>query len=242
MNRMNKRQSLNCRKQKGMTLIELLVAGIISLIAAAGMVIVMANTLGTGSQTIRMTRLNNEMRTAMQIMSRELRRANYHATYMSCYGNVDCRADLSIDSKIKDITIVENGNSDCFYFWYQRPGITMGNSQTAAFRRAVVGTVGKLQMTTSITGTPSCNADDNWFDITDPTIIDVQQFNVEDRGFTEVINDAGDTQDVERVALILQAKLVTAPLTIMGMTAPPNVVKELQEFITVRNNITSPAS
>ena len=59
-----------------MTLMEMLVAGMISLIALSAMVIVMANTLGTGSQTIQMARVSNEMRAAMQIMTRELRRAN----------------------------------------------------------------------------------------------------------------------------------------------------------------------
>ena len=52
----------NRQRQKGVTLIELLVAGVISLIAASGMVLVMASTLGTSSQTIQMARLTQEMR------------------------------------------------------------------------------------------------------------------------------------------------------------------------------------
>lgn len=246
---MNTRYSINRHRQAGMTLIELLVAGIISLIAAAGMVIVMANTLGTGSQTILMTRLSNEMRTAMQIMTRELRRANYHSTYLYCYGNVNCRAELPtpIDTKVKEITIVDNGNSDCLYFWYERPGTRFDGSggaplpQVAAFRRGVSGTIGRLQMTTTLASAPDCALSANWIDITDPNIIDVQQFNVVDAGFTEVINDDNDTQSVERVGLTIRAKLVSDPLAITGLTAPPNVVRELQEFITVRNNITTAA-
>lgn len=242
---MNAKYFINRHRQTGMTLIELLVAGIISLIAAGGMVIVMANTLGTGSQTILMTRLSNEMRTGMQIMTRELRRANYHSTYLSCYGNVACRSDLGIDAKVKEITIVDNGNSDCIYFWYDRPQsgtqVAVTSEPVAAFRRGVTGTVGRLQMTTTLTSAPDCALSANWIDITDPNIIDVQQFNVVDAGFTEVINDDGDTQGVERVGLTIRAKLVTDPLTITGLTAPPNVVRELQEFITVRNNITTAA-
>lgn len=231
------------RKQKGLTLIELLVAGIISLIAASGMVIVMANTLGTGSQTIQMSRLSQEMRTAMQIMSRELRRANYHSTFLSCYGNVDCRTDLGINAKVKAVTIVDNGNSDCFYFWYDRPQtgaqVAVTSEPVAAFRRGLSGAVGKLQMTTTATAAPNCNLDANWIDITDPNIIDVEQFNVVDSGFIETINAAGNTLSVEKVGLIIRAKLVADPLGIMGMTAPPEVVRELQQFITVRNNTTS---
>jgi type II secretory pathway pseudopilin PulG len=230
-------------KQMGLTLIELLVAGIISLIAASGMIIVMANTLGTGSQTIQMARLSQEMRTAMQIMSRELRRANYHSTFLSCYGNTGCLGSgfLNIADKIAPINITDNGDSDCFWFWYDRPALTLANSQIAAFRRTTTGAIGKLQMTTSSTAAPSCNLDADWVDITDPSIIDVQLFNVVDAGFTETINTALDTQSVERIGLTIRAKLVTDPLTLTGLSAPPSVLRELQEFVTVRNNTTAAA-
>jgi len=235
----------NRQKQAGMTLIELLVAGIISLIAASGMVIVMANTLGTGSQTILMSRLSQEMRTAMQIMSRELRRANYHATFLSCYGNIDCTTDLGINSKIGDITIVDSGDSDCLYFWYDRPQtgtqIAVTSEPVAGFRRGLSGATGMLQMTTTATSAPNCGTDTGWVDITDPDIIDVQQFNVVDAGFTETINTDGDTQRVERIGLTIRAKLIVDPLTITGLTAPPSVVRELQQFVTVRNHTTAAA-
>ena len=92
--------------QKGMTLIELLVAGVISLIAVSGMVLVMASTLGTATQTIEMTRLTHDMRTAMQIMTRELRRANYHPNWIACYGDTGCRKAISVDQTdtLVDIT------------------------------------------------------------------------------------------------------------------------------------------
>ena len=82
-----KNRQAGWHRQKGMTLMELLVAGFISIIVSSGMVILMASTLGTGTQTIKMTQLSEEMRSAMQIMTRELRRANYHSTYNLCFGN-----------------------------------------------------------------------------------------------------------------------------------------------------------
>jgi hypothetical protein len=176
-------------------------------------------------------------------MSRELRRANYHSSYLFCYGNVDCRTDLSIDAKVKEITIVDSGNSDCFYFWYDRPNtvdVNATDNWVAAFRRGLSGSTGKLQMMTNTDGQPDCDKDDDWVDITDPAIIDVQEFNVVDAGFTETFNTAGATQNVERIGLTIRAKLVVDPLTITGLTAPPNVVRELQDFVTVRNNTTAP--
>ena len=55
------------RRQTGMTLIELMISIVISLIASLAMIVLMANTLGTGTRTIQMTRLTQEMRTAMQM-------------------------------------------------------------------------------------------------------------------------------------------------------------------------------
>ena len=230
------------KRQKGMTLMELLVAGTISLIAASGMVIVMANTLGTGSQTIQAARLTQEMRTAMQIMSREVRRGNYHADYMACYGNAGCRATLGIEAKITPIQITDSGDSDCFWFSYHRPGLTLDTSPIAAFRHTELTNsaglvVGVLQMTTTLLSSSTCPGSD-WVEITDPEIIDVQEFNVVDAGFTEPIGATG-TQRVDRVSLTIRAKLITDPLTITGLTAPTDVVRELQEFVTVRNNTTT---
>jgi type IV pilus assembly protein PilW len=233
------------RRQRGVTLVELLVAGVISLIAAAGMVIVMANTLGSGTQTIQMARMTQEMRAAMQIMSRELRRANYHSSYISCFGNTGCRSDLGITAKIAEINITDNGDSDCFWFWYDRPGLTLAASPVAAFRHTTVAGIGKLQMTTALTTAPNCNLSASWIDITDPSLIDVTAFNVSDAdSVVETFNAAGDTQSVERIALAMTARL-TPDASVPGFLRTgtnPNAARELQEFITVRNHTTTAAA
>lgn len=249
--------------QKGMTLVELLVAGVISLIAVSGMVIVMATTLGTSTQTIEMTRLTHDMRTAMQIMTRELRRANYHPNWIACYGNAGCRSDLSIDNRINRIQIGDSvGTNDCLWFWYDRPQICPAASCTpaeliaaqtpvtgesvAAFRRAVTNGVGRLQMTTTRTSAADCASSADWVDITDPNVIDVLTFTVTNAdpdfpSIQETLNSAGDTQNVEKIGLRLTAKLTadaSVPAWIQGNTG---FERELQEFVTVRNNITTAA-
>jgi len=242
--KMMKRHPGNRLKQKGMTLIELLIAGVISLIAASGMILVMASTLGTGAQTIQMANLTREMRTAMQIMSRELRRANYHATFMSCYGQVDCLTTLGLTAKVNVIGI--NGDSDCFWFWYDRPQtgtqVAIGAEPVAAFRRAVTDGAGTIQMITTSTDAPSCGADAGWVDITDPTVIDIETFNVSDAAsFIETFNTAGDTQSVERIALTMTARLRADNAVTSWFQAGDNSIRQLTEFITVRNSITTKA-
>ena len=158
------------KRQKGFTLMELLVAGAISIIVSSGMVILMASTLGTGTQTIKMSKLSSEMRVATQIMTRELRRANYHATFVNCYGEPNCLATLGIAGEVTEINI--NGTNDCFWFWYDRPQRCPTASCTAAqlaaaqtaitaetvagFRRTVTGGIGIIQMTTSGTSAANC--------------------------------------------------------------------------------------
>lgn len=241
--------SNNGRKyQRGMTLIELLVAGVISLIAATGMVVVMANTLGTSSQTIQMARVSQEMRTGMQIMTRELRRANYHASFMSCYGNMDCRTTLGITAQVADININDyttlNGESDCFWFWYDRPQsgtpVAVTAETVAAFRHTVVAGVGKLQMTTNRTTAANCTQNGDWVDITDPNIIDVLTFSVDDTdSVLEVINADGDTQGVERIGISITARLPVDPSLPVWVQSNANTDRELTEFIKVRNNTTT---
>jgi Tfp pilus assembly protein PilW len=118
-----KNRQAGWKHQKGFTLLELLIAGLISIIVSSGMVILMASTLGTGTQTIKMTQLSAEMRTAMQIMTRELRRANYHSGYASCFGDADCLVAESVNEKITEINIEKDFvlNGDCFSFYYDRP-------------------------------------------------------------------------------------------------------------------------
>jgi type II secretory pathway pseudopilin PulG len=243
--------------QKGMTLIELLVAGIISLIAVSGMVLVMASTLGTTSQTIKMSRLTHDMRTAMQIMTRELRRANYHSDWLACWGNVGCRTDLGITSQINEIQIGTNDTAnDCLWFWYDRPQICPTSSCTtaeliavqtdvtgesvAAFRRAVTDGVGRLQMTTTRTEAASCGANSDWVDITDPNIIDVMSFNVNnDDSFVEIFNVDLDSQRVEKISLTMTAKLkVDASVRSWIQSNTNGASRELTEFVSVRNSTT----
>jgi len=233
-----------------MTLMELLVAGAISIIASSGMLILMANTLGTSSHTIKMTRLTQDMRTTMQLMSRELRRANYHAGFLNCYGKTGCLSDMpvlgDITSKIGTINITDNEDSDCFWFWYDRPqsgtAVAVTAETVTAFRRTTTESVGKIQMTTTRVSAPVCNANTDWVDITDPNIIDVETFNVSDASsLTETINAEGDTQSVERIALSITAKLTADDDNSSWFQTNTNTTRELQEFVTVRNNTTAAA-
>jgi prepilin-type N-terminal cleavage/methylation domain-containing protein len=97
------------KQQRGMTLIELMVAMVISLIASTAMILLMANTVGSSTQTIQMTRLTQEMRTAMQLITRDLRRANYHSNSANCFSDLNC-------GDAAKITAIIPTTDNCFRF------------------------------------------------------------------------------------------------------------------------------
>lgn len=248
MRRAPKRRQLKLAHQSGMTLMELLVAGAISIIASAAMLALMANTLGSGTKTIKMTRLTQEMRSTMQIMTRELRRANYHGTYAACYGDENCITTLGISGVVKQVTIDGGSGGSCFWFWYDRPQgsgteIAITSEQVAAFRRTTNGAgVGLIEMSVSGTAAPNCNVDsDSWQPITNPAVYDVTALAVTNTGsFTAAVTSTGSTLAVNRIGISMTGSLVddASIPDWMGGSEVPTV--QLQDFIRVRNDISAP--
>lgn len=69
---------MNKASQRGVSLVELLVTLVIGLIVIGASTTVFIGTLGANSSQMRISRLNNELRTAMTYVSRDLRRAGYN--------------------------------------------------------------------------------------------------------------------------------------------------------------------
>lgn len=227
-------------RQSGVSLVELMVSMVISLIVSMSMVGLMVNTLGTGTTTIQMTHLSAEIRTVLQIMSRDVRRANYHGNFIKCFGNLECRTSLDTGDAdatgfIKSVSIddsVATDESDCFFFWYDRNSngnVTTDNlDYVGAFRRALVNGVGVIEMTTDQKTTPSCTSGTYWTAITDPNVINVTDFTVSNSlSYTDTITAADDTQTVDKISMSITAEL----------TRDTSISKTFEEVIRVRNDI-----
>ena len=231
-------------QQTGATLMEVLVAMSISLVVTAAMIAMMANSLGTTARIIKMTKLTDDLRVAMQLMTRDVRRSNYNADAMFCYANDNCATDGAITSA-GEINI--SGSNDCFWFLTDREHDNYDSEIAAgAFRRVEVdpdgdGTLtGVLEMWTG-SGTPPasiCDPDvenDSWVLITNPENMDISQFTVVDDepGLSysdEVQNDIyGNTltKTVRKVRMNIQGQLVL----------DPSIGREMEDIITVRNDL-----
>jgi len=214
-------------RQSGLGLIEMLVSMALSLMAVGVMVILMANTLGSGATTIQMSRLSQELRASMQLMSRDLRRANFHSGFLSCFGNVDCRSDLGIEAWVNTININASGN--CFWYWLDRNGdAALSDDAVGAFRYGTVGGVGVIQMRTTGNGGANCDDGADWELITDPETVEITGFTVSNsESYTETLSSEGAEQTVEKIRLNITGRMVK----------DPSIQREVQDLILIRNDI-----
>jgi type IV pilus assembly protein PilW len=214
-------------KQRGIGLIEMLISMTLSLLAVGAMVVLMSSTLGTGTTTIQMSRLSQELRASMQLMSRDLRRANFHSGFLSCFANIDCRNDLDINEYVNNIHINAAGN--CFWYWLDRNGdADLTNDAVGGFRYSTVGGIGVIQMRTSGNEEANCDDSDDWELITDPNTVEITSFVVsDDDSYTETLTTAGATQIVEKIRLQINGR----------MARNSNVQREIEDLILIRNDI-----
>lgn len=217
-------------RQTGTSLMEVLVAMTISLVVTAAMVSLMSNSLSNTSRIINMTKLTDDMRTAMHVMSRDVRRSNYTADALYCFANPDCGTDGSI-ALPGDVTI--NDSNDCFTFLLDRDHDGDATENDAGgFRRSTSNGVGLLQMWVG-NASPDCAAmDDNWANLTDPGHMEITAFSVDDDlSYQEVIYDNGfgiqKFQKVRKLRMSIDGRLL----------ADTNIHRSIADVIKLRNNI-----
>jgi type IV pilus assembly protein PilW len=218
-------------RQLGVSLMEVLVAMSISLVVTASMVALMANSLANTARIIKMTKLTDDMRTAMQMMSRDVRRSSYTATAVYCYGNPDCGSDSRV-TLADDISF--NDTNSCFTFLMDR-GFDghATNDGAGGFRRRVISGVGVIEMWIG-DASPDCTStnDANWVAVTNPDEMDITSFVVNDAlSYTEEVNNDGAgtiiSHKVRRILMNMQGKLVM----------DPNISREIEDVINVRNDL-----
>ncbi len=226
----NKSINRLCR-QRGATLMEVLIAMSISLVVTAAMVALMANSLGTTGRIIKMTKLSDDMRTTMQMMSRDVRRTSYNSNSMFCYANRDCGSDGAA-TLAADITI--NGSNDCFTFLTDRDhdGDSTENS-AGGFRRVTTSGVGVIEMWTG-DASPDCAAAagaDSWVQVTNPENMDIFAFSVDDdlSYDLEIFNDGTNSlsQRVRKIRMNMRGRLVV----------DNTIVRRIEDVIAVRNDL-----
>jgi Tfp pilus assembly protein PilV len=226
------------KRQAGASLMETMIALGLSALVTSAMVVLMANSLGTATRIIHMTQLTDELRNAMSMMTRDVRRANYSANAIFCYGNSNCGASGAVAQQAGDIQVLPD--DECFSFTLDRNSDgNAANDSVSAFRRVTPNEVGVIEMWAGAAGTtPNCGAapgDFPWIAVTDPRTVNVTLFTVDDaasfiREITESETSSFNNRQ-RQVQITLEGQLV-----LEEARGDVIVGREVGDIIYVRND------
>lgn len=212
-------------RQTGVSLVELLVGLALSLIVTTAMVILMGNSMGTATRIIEMSQLTDELRNSMSMISRDLRRANYNANALYCFSNSDC-GDVGDASALQAGNVGISTDSDgdtCLEFGLDRDWDgDSTNDGGGAFRRFTEDGVARIEIWVSPDTAPVCGLDGDtidgeivWVPITDPDLVNITQFDVENSAatgsyFEDLAEEDGSTlrQQIRFVQIRIGGELV----------------------------------
>ena len=228
------------KRQAGVSLVELMIGLALSVIVTSSMVILMGNSMGTATRIIQSSQLSDELRNAMSMMTRDLRRANYSANSIFCYGNASCGDSGAIAEQLGDVDV----DGDCFWFALDRD--SNGNAAddpVGGFRRVEVGAddIGVIEMWTGDSA-PNCNAAqgaNGWIQLTDPSVVNVEFLTIDDTDSFTVDVEQDEvvlfTNRQRLVSLTMQGNLVLEQNAGIDM-----VSRTVRDIVMVRNDYIVP--
>lgn len=160
------------RDNLGVSLVELMISLVAGLIVVGSVLTFTVATVRSNAETLSATRLTQDLRVVINLVTREIRRAGY-----------DRMAELSIGTsspalRYTDITL--NAARDCIVIGYNRPALNASaappvSGELKGFRRVVRNGRGIIQSNSTSTP-PDCASDTGWVDLTNPNQIDVTSF------------------------------------------------------------------
>jgi type IV pilus assembly protein PilW len=130
----------------GLSLIELMIALVAGLIVSGAALALVVSIMKSNADTIRATRLTQELRTTAEIMARDLRRARGVTDPIVNVGI----ATASMLKACNAITPVSGASASCVTFGYDCTGATVGTFHAIG----VAG--GKVRMAASTSAVPAC--------------------------------------------------------------------------------------
>jgi prepilin-type N-terminal cleavage/methylation domain-containing protein len=183
--------------QTGLSLVELMVALAIGSMFTLAAVNVMSNALVNSTLIHQMAQLTQEMRSTMQLVSRDVRRSGRTLDPLAAF-----RATVDINS---GLTI---GSSSCLRIQYQADDATDRN---AVYRLIDDGGIGKVAA--NFGATADCTTNDGWVDITDPNLSDITNLQFTRTSQTLDIGNNAATGNpmqfaIERVSISITGVLV----------------------------------
>jgi type IV pilus assembly protein PilW len=179
------------RRNLGFSLVELMVALVAGLLVSTAVVAFALSSMRSNGEYVQSTKLTQELRASMDLISRELRRAGYDETSIQ----------LMATGVVSPFARMQLGNTNtCVLYSYDRTGgnpgkVDVGQGEVRGIRwksRNVNNVnVGVLEFAQSSTGKgvdcagttpdyskypPACDATSNWCALSDPRVLDITNF------------------------------------------------------------------
>ena len=163
--------------QHGFSVVEIMIAMVASLIVVGSVLAFTVSTVQSNTENVQATRLSQDLRAVMNLMTRELRRAGYDEESLDGVGR-----GIAYVSPFSQMEVVESDTSGCFTIAYDRAGGTAGqidpaNGELRAYRRTVVNGVGVMQMLTG--ANTSCQQANGWQNLTDSQLTNIDAFDLD---------------------------------------------------------------
>lgn len=212
-------------KPTGFSLVELMISIVVGLVVVGGVISIFSSTIKSHSDNLKMTRLNQELRVAMDMMVRDIRRAGYRGdaavALLTPSGQnpyTNSSNNLSIGTACIAFTYDANSN-------YSAAAPTVENGDIFGFRlqnSAIQSRYGG--------GGTGCNTG-NWEAITDGNTVNITTLNF---AFTPnpppqipVTNVTGAVRVIRGVTITLTGQLVGSN---------PVIARTLTETVRVQND------
>lgn len=163
---------IHSNRQTGVTLIELLIGMLVGLIIVAGGINVFVNSLQGQRDNLQLSRLNQDLRSMMDIMARDIRRAGYvtddPVTYLASLQN-NPFFDATSAGATTELSLPNGNPGNCIVYAYnldndKPPAVQAG--ERFGFRLS--GT--DLQMRKTGATNENCTVDNEWETITEPEV------------------------------------------------------------------------
>jgi prepilin-type N-terminal cleavage/methylation domain-containing protein len=224
------------RSARGFSLVELMIALVAALIVSGAVLSFFLSSMKSNGEYVQSTRLTQELRNTMDLMTRDLQRAGY---------DEDALTYLASGSSTPFTPIKLDLANNCIVYSYDKAGGTpgtldLGNGEIHAIRLVSATnqegkTLGPVDYATSFGTTrpsctaagatytsypPACNGTTGWCALSDPAILDITGL-----GFTDNRSNVGVSPNqvqLRKIGIDLQGRIAGTTVT------PRNIVASVR--------------
>lgn len=229
-------------RQRGLSLIELMIGMAVGLVILAGVLTVYISTIQSSSATVKSIRLNQEMNAVLDVMMSDITRAGYWSNATDQIQNIQTVSN-PFTAATTDLRVLDGGRCLLFTYDFDADGLVTASTDEMRGYRLNVDT-NEIQTIQGITGgvdTTTCPGDHAWQSLTDrrtSTITDLTfTLNEKCSNITDTtIQDCTNPVNIPASGdLTVHTREVVISMT--GELTDDNAVrKTLQESVKIRND------